>query len=75
MNERIGRLLRATPRSRARNSCSLSGASAEGGSVRRMLDGIASSISASSDGAPMTVSISSRSCGRGPMWRDWNEPV
>ena len=58
MSDRTGRFLRATPRSRREELVlALRLPSVEGGAFRRMLAGMASSISASSDGAPMTFSI------------------
>ncbi len=41
--------------------------------LSRMRAGMASSMSASSDGAPTAFSIASRSSASGPMWRDWND--
>ena len=46
-------------------------AGARAASSSRMRAGMASSMSASSEGAPTTFSISRRSAASGPMWRDW----
>src|SRR5215216_5793347 len=69
------RLPRATWVKRWRYSNSLSAGGRLSGRLRRIVAGIASSTSASSDAAPTVRSIASRSSGDGPMWRRANESV
>src|SRR5690242_6166570 len=62
-------------RRRSRYCDSASAAGSASGAGRRMLVGIASSISASSEATPIVRSIARVSSGRGPMWRGAKKSV